>query len=311
MSTRDPSTLPQVLSFPPHPSPQNIEIITSSLITTGGVIIRNLLPPSILSTIESDVRPFIEADKPWSGSFFPPQTRRVFGLAGKSPTFMTSLVADPLYQAVCDRFLTSTFQSWMGSKLETSISKPQLNNTIVFSINPGARDQELHRDDMIHHNLLTAITSEEYKFGRDTGIGFFVAGKKTTKQNGATRFIPGSHLWDGMEAPDEKLAVYAELEPGDGFIMLSSCFHGGSANNTKDEERLVYSCFMTKGFLRQEENQYLASPKEKIREWYSEDMQKLIGYQVSNPFLGWLDLDDPRKALYGKDWKLDEKADLF
>jgi hypothetical protein len=53
----------------------------------------------------------------------------------------------------------------------------------------------------------------------------------------------------------------------------------------------------------QEENQYLANPPERIRE-YPEDIQKLIGYKVSHPFLGWLDLEDPRKALYGKDWKL-------
>lgn len=49
----------------------------------------------------------------------------------------------------------------------------------------------------------------------------------------------------------EDQAVYAELSPGDAFMMLSSCYHGGSANKTDDEERLVYSCFMTKGYLRQ------------------------------------------------------------
>lgn len=52
----------------------------------------------------------------------------------------------------------------------------------------------------------------------------------------------------------------------------------------------------------QEENQYLANPLDKVRE-YPEDLQKLIGYKVSNPFLGWVDLGDPRKALYGDDWK--------
>lgn len=104
---------------------------------------------------------------------------------------------------------------------------------------------------MIHHNRLTEIKAEDYAPGRDTGIGLFVAGKPVTKINGATRFIPGSHLWDTMRPPQEDLAVFAELEPGDAFIMLSSCYHGGSANKTSDEERLLYSCFMTKGFLRQ------------------------------------------------------------
>ncbi|EED21074.1 phytanoyl-CoA dioxygenase family protein [Talaromyces stipitatus ATCC 10500] len=291
------------------PSPSNAQAVINALIKDGGVIIRNLLSQEVLDQIEKDVRPYIEADKPWKGDFFPPETRRVCGLAGKSPTFMKNIVVAPLYQAVCDALLTSTYHSYYGKTLEKSISKPQLNNTIVFSIGPGARNQELHRDDMIHHNLVPAITAEEYKPGRDTGIGFFIAGKKTTKQNGATRFIPGSHLWATVTEPDEEQAVYAELSPGDGFMMLSSCFHGGSANKTVDEERLVYSCFMTKGYLRQEENQYLANPIEKVRE-YPVDMQRLIGYQVSQPFLGWLDLDDPRKALVGNAWE-DGRGDVL
>ncbi|KAF4949081.1 hypothetical protein FGADI_9155 [Fusarium gaditjirri] len=300
MTFRTRENLPPVEKFSSDLS--NSDKVVQSLISSGGVVIRGLLSESALAVIEKDVRPYLEADAPWKGDFFPPETRRVYGLAGKSRQFMDHIVANSLYQSVCDKLLTSRFISYLGQKLEISTSTPQLNNTMVFSIGPGARNQELHRDDMIHHNYLTAISASEYKVGRDTGIGLFVAGKKSTKANGATRFIPGSHLWNSLEPPDEDLVYYAELNPGDAFIVLSSCFHGGSANTTHNEERLLYSCFMTKGFLRQEENQYLASPLETIRE-YPEHLQKLIGYSLSNPFLGWLDLEDPRKALYGKDWK--------
>ncbi|KAK4159046.1 hypothetical protein QBC43DRAFT_222943 [Cladorrhinum sp. PSN259] len=291
--------LPEVKEFTSDPA--NRDQVVQALIRAGGVVIRNAIPQSALEIIEKETRPYINADKPWDGDFFPRETRRVYGLAGKSPTFIKSVVANSLYQAVCDVVLKSEFKCWIGQKLETSLSPPQLNNTIVFSIGPGARNQELHRDDMIHHNALKAITAEEYQMGRDTGIGFFVAAKRTTKANGATRFIPRSHLWESMEPPNEDLAYYAELNPGDAFMMLSSCYHGGSANTTENEERLIYSCFMTRGYLRQEENQYLANPLEKVRQ-YPAELQKLIGYQVSNPFLGWLDLDDPRKALYGEEW---------
>lgn len=165
---------------------------------------------------------------------------------------MQNIVRYSLYQEVCKTLLSSSVKSWLGEEeCIPSTSKPQLDNTIIFSIGPGARAQGLHRDDMIHHNLTKRMSPEDYKIGQDTGIGFFVGAKKTTKQNGATRFIPGSHLWDPETPPRESLAHYAELQPGDGFIMLSSCYHGGSANTTKDEERLVYSCFMTKGYLRQ------------------------------------------------------------
>ncbi|RAH71416.1 phytanoyl-CoA dioxygenase family protein [Aspergillus aculeatinus CBS 121060] len=283
--------------------------VVASLIKNGGCVVRGILNFEQLALIEKDVRPWIEKDRPWVGEFFPPETRRVMGLVEKSKLFTELIPGNRLYRDVCDILLTSTHKSWLGQKLETSVSHPQLNNTIVFSIGPGARRQELHRDDMMFHNELTELASHaDYKIGRDTNIGFFVAGKETTRANGATRFIPRSHLWAKTTPPNEDLAYYAELKPGDGFLMLASCFHGGSANTTVDQERLVYSCFMTKGFLRQEENQYLANSLESVKR-YSVDMQKMIGYSLSSPFGGWVDLKDPRVLLL--DPGEDIEGDLF
>jgi ectoine hydroxylase-related dioxygenase (phytanoyl-CoA dioxygenase family) len=195
----------------------------------------------------------------------------------------------------------------VGDKNEVSVSGPQLNNTIVFSINQGARDQGLHRDDAIHHICHPAVA--EHEMGRDAGIGFFIGGSKTTKQNGATRFIPGSHLWDYSEGPArEDQTFYAELAPGDGFMILSGCFHGGSANTTKDEERLVFSTFSTRGWMRQEENQYLANEIEKIKElpkW----LQERVGYGISRPFLGWVDLKNPMQTLHPVSSQVDRVFD--
>lgn len=228
--------------------------VVASLVRNGGCIIRNMIiEQAILDAIEKDVRPYINADKPWIGvDFFPPETRRVMGLVGKSYAFTENIPANRLYRDVCSRLLSSTYKAWLGYQLHTTVSEPQLSNTIVFSIGPGAKRQELHRDDSIHHNPLPELESyHQYRIGRDSSVGLFVAGKKTSRANGATRFIPGSHLWGEDRCPDEEMAFYAELEPGDAFLMLASCYHGGSANSTPNEERLVYSCFMTKGFLRQ------------------------------------------------------------
>lgn len=149
-----------------------LDEVIKALIQSGGVVLRGLLSTEILDRIENNVRPFINADKPWKGDFFPPETRRVCGLGGKSHAFMENVVGNALYQGVCNDLLTSTHHSYYGQKLEQSVSHPQLNNTIVFSIGPGARNQELHRDDMVHHNQLPAISADKYESGRDTGIGF-------------------------------------------------------------------------------------------------------------------------------------------
>ncbi len=180
------------------------------------------------------------------------------------------------------------------------MSKPQLNNTVVFSVGPGSKAQVLHRDDIIHHTYHAAAA--EHTLGRDNGVGFFVAGKRSTRHNGATRFVPGSHLWDyGVPPPADEAAaggavVYAELEPGDAFVMFSGCYHGASANTTAREERLLYSTFSTRGFLRQEENQYLACDVAAVKRlpvW----LQRFVGYSLSRPFMGWVEMDDPMRVI--------------
>ncbi|KAH0841996.1 phytanoyl-CoA dioxygenase family protein [Fonsecaea pedrosoi] len=320
------SPLPEVKVF--NASTCTVDELVSALRVAGGVVIRGMLNSEELANLEKDTRPWLEKDKAWDdGDFFPKETRRAFGMVSKSRTFAERIVANPLWLGVTDALLTSTLKwnwvSWIrfhlvsrtlrpkqvGDKNEASVSRPQLNNTIVFSIGPGARDQALHRDD---------ATAATHEIGRDAGIGFFIAGKKTTKRNGATRFIPGSHLWDYALGPaSESQTFHAELEPGDGFMVLSGCFHGGSANKTDQpnengevvrEERLVYSTFMTRGYLRQEENQYLVNPVEKVRE-LPEPLQELVGYGLSKPFLGWVDLKDPMLWLHPERPK--KSGDLF
>lgn len=302
-SKSDPATDERSRPVPEVPvydaSTAKVEDIIQGMIKAGGIVIRNLISTDILEHVEKDTRKYILADGEWVGDFFPKETRRVCGLAGKSKAFTEGIVGNDIFKAVSDRLLSSKMGCWIGDKWEEHESPAQLNNTIIFSINPGARAQDLHRDDMIHHNTPKSMRAEDYRIGQDTGVGFFVAAKKSTKANGATRFIPGSHLWACETPPDESLTAHAKLAPGDGFIFFSSCYHGGSANTTADEERLLYSFFMTKGYLRQEENQYLASKWEDVKDMYDDEMLKRIGYTLSAPFLGWVDLKHPLDALRG------------
>lgn len=98
--------------------------------------------------------------------------------------------------------------------------------------------------------------------------------------------------------------MFAELEPGDAFMMFSGCFHAGSANTTAQEERQLYLTFTCRGWCRQEENQYLANDVEKVKQmpaW----MQKFMGWSLSLPFTGWVNLDDPIRLLNEDDRGVD------
>lgn len=102
-----------------------------------------------------------------------------------------------MYQAVCDHFLTTRSWNWWGTERKETVSKPYIASTTALRIGPGAKAQELHRDDYIHHNYLEdlEVWQDEPNRRRETSVGLMVAATKVTRQNGGTQFIPGSHLW--------------------------------------------------------------------------------------------------------------------
>src|SRR4051812_7245686 len=73
------------------------------------------------------------------------------------------------------------------------------------------------------------------------------------------------------------------MDKGDAFIMLASAYHGGGTNSTKDQHRLVYATFAIRGFLRQEENQFLTVPRE-VAEKLDQPIQAFMGYSMSGEF---------------------------
>lgn len=124
---------------------------------------------------------------------------------------------------------------------------------------------------------------------------FFAACHKSHRGNGATRIVPGSHLWDYNRQPppaDDSSIVDAELDRGDALIILGSVIHGGGANTTDNEYRRVITCGVSCSYLRQPENQYLANEVAKIRSLPIE-IQRFIGYSPFPPGVGLVNWQDP------------------
>ncbi|KAM0083853.1 hypothetical protein ACKRZS_003920 [Fusarium odoratissimum] len=118
--------------------------------------------------------------------------------------------------------------------------------------------------------------------------------KKCTFENGATQVIVGSHLWPeaAISGPaDRSMCSTAEMEKGDAVMIIGSVWHGAGANIT-DERRNIFSCHMVRGSYRADENQYLAIPLEVIKD-YDPEVQSLLGYSVSHPNCGHVDMKDP------------------
>jgi ectoine hydroxylase-related dioxygenase (phytanoyl-CoA dioxygenase family) len=229
-------------------STANLEDVVNAIKCNGGVRIKGFLNADEIVAAEKAVRPHLDA-----ASYARPddQTKRLGRLPEYAPAFTQMILEDELYRGVMEKFLSITHASWLGGKRFVVTEKPIVAMSSIFEVGPGMHVQDLHRDDAIWYNRQPAITADQYEFGRDTSISFFVAGTKTTRANGATKVVLGSHLTKHDEQPDPNMAIDAELEAGDAFFMLSSCYHGAGQNSTENEKRLVYALFMQQAHLRQ------------------------------------------------------------
>lgn len=92
--------------------------------------------------------------------------------------------------------------------------------------------------------------------------------------------------------PRVEECIYAEMEKGDAFIMLASAYHAGGHNTTKDQRRLMFATFSIRGYLRQEENQFLSVPQD-VAKKLDQPIQEFMGYSMSDPACGYVDQMDP------------------
>ncbi len=117
-----------------------------------------------------------------------------------------------------------------------------------------------------------------------------------TAENGATRFVPGSHRWEpGRQPGPEDPVETAVMSPGSALFYLGSLWHGGGANQTT-RPRLGVILEYAAGWLRQQENHCLAVPRDIVCE-LPERLQELLGYNIYPPFVGYVDGSHPRGVL--------------
>jgi ectoine hydroxylase-related dioxygenase (phytanoyl-CoA dioxygenase family) len=209
--------------------------------------------------------------------FFGFNTTRIEALFAKSRTAQ-HMAVHPAVLDVTNHILGANCDSF------------QINLTQGIRIHPGERAQIIHPD-----SALFPISHKPFEFQVNTIWAY----SSFRKENGATMIVPGSHKWPEGQAPREDEITYAEIEPGSVLIYAASLLHGGGANVT-DEARTGIVISYCLGWLRQSENQYLSYPPE-IARTFDVQLQRLIGYNVHRPNLGWVHGHDPIDLLVQKD----------
>lgn len=226
----------------------------------GCVVLRGLMSPELLARLRSRVDELFEQEGERAGSEFKqePGARRLANLVNKGRVFEEVILTPEVLERVAQV---------LGPKFKLS----SLN---VRSADPhSASDQPLHADS-------AAVADAE---------GFWVCNSiwmldDFTGENGATRYVPGSHRWGhapppGMyeRHPDEELVLG---RAGDVAVMNAHVWHGGTANRTGAPRRAMHVYY----------TRYDKPQQQWQKKWLDAEVQARLSPEARRI----LALDDPR-----------------
>ena len=140
------SSPPQLQRFDAKDPATTSALLVEAVYQDGGVIVENLISTELAAQIRGELKPYFDTDRIDKTGFFPETTQRASGLISISGGCIEYLT-QPLLIDTVNALLSSTYSFWVGEKVRTVTSKPQISSTVGFRVNPGGRQQALHRDD--------------------------------------------------------------------------------------------------------------------------------------------------------------------
>lgn len=251
----------------------------------GAVIVEDIVSADGLAALWGDLGPALESQSYSEDWYNGTRTRRVSSLFART-TQLTPLVTHPLYLGAARAILQRPSAMWIGRSRVEVTPTIQISGTQLIQIHPGQGRQPLHRDDALH------LRSHP---GPASRVQLMLAMSEFTAENGGTLVIPGSHHWGDDRPPLASEAQPTVMAAGSGLIWLGGVYHGGG-NNRAMTPRTGLTLALDLGNLRQEENQYLAVPRDVVTA-YPEEVRRLLGYDRCPPGLGWFEMADPHQLL--------------
>ncbi len=252
-----------------------IERALTTLLERGWVVLDQAADRATIDAAETEIRRLLADTPTGRDSFEGFATQRVYALAGKTRA-IDPLLTRPVVTGLCHHVLGDGFRA---------------SSVTAIAIGPGETAQALHYDAQVY-----PLPRPEPQVVVNTmwALGPF------TEANGATRLVPGSHTWPTDRrpepGPDGSVAtVAAEMDRGSVLVYLGTLWHGGGANTT-DEVRIGLNLEYAAGWVRQQENQYLVVPPDRAGD-VPDEVLELLGYDVSPPFLGYVDARHPLRHL--------------
>jgi ectoine hydroxylase-related dioxygenase (phytanoyl-CoA dioxygenase family) len=179
---------------------------------------------------------------------------RVYNLPCQDPVFIT-LLRDPQALALA--------QAVLGPHLLVS------NFTANIAL-PGSGSMNLHSDQAL-------VIPPPWRAPWAMNVIWCLDDVRA--ENGATRYLPGSHRYSGFEeVPKDAMARTVAFEAPAGAIvaMEGRLWHTSGANVTKDERRRMMFAYYSTDFIRQQANWEAVMPAE-VKDGLDAEGRRLFG----------------------------------
>ncbi len=262
---------PSTAGSQPPADPAALERALSDVARDGFAVLEGVLSPGEVEELRTDLLPLLPA-LTGRNNFEGFATRRLYAVMEKTLS-CNPLVEHPLVLGLLDRILEPNY---LLSQLQ------------VIELLPGEAAQPLHHDDAF------------YPWPRPRpplGVATIWPLDPFTEENGATVVLPGSHR-RGAAPPDEKARATAKsvvMPAGSLLVFVGTLWHHAGANRTAAPRACVTAQYCAP-WCRQQENFSLSVSRERARQ-ASPHIQRLLGYSIHPPFMGFVDGMHPRRLL--------------
>ncbi|CAG9982665.1 unnamed protein product [Clonostachys byssicola] len=265
--------------------------VVKALKEDGCLVIESMLPSSQIARLNKDMdialaditpgRPANANTPPLPDgadpAVFGAKTKRLGNMLNSSATFREEIINNDSLHSISAEIFKETGDYW-------------LSTAQMIEIGPGTKAQPLHPDVV----GWWPFWSMGEKWMPEFAVNFLIAVTDTTKKNGATGIVRGSHKMSYANALDNPAELWkysddeveqVELKAGDCLLLGGRIVHRGEENKTGDEYRRILSCTIISSALTPEEAHPLLLEGDKAKK-LSERAKKFLGFRELSTTIG-------------------------
>ncbi len=246
----------------------------------GFTVIEDAVEPELVAALRDTIRRLqVELGiEPLGTAAEGHSTLRMYNLLAKDPVFQAMPVHPqvlPIVEALLDPGCL-------------------LSGMTAIDIGPGEDAQPMHGDDIVMSRHLIRPHAPMMVTSMWALTDF-------TAESGGTRYIPGSHRLPVIPRNELGRHDVRALEMPAGAVMIfhGSLWHGGGPNTSSDDWRLGVNVQFCPGFVRQQQNHYLAIPTD-VAATFSDRLLELLGYRLYKGAMGHIDGRSPGEVVFGE-----------